>query len=274
MRSLNEFALTLSDFHARSIYSAVPEPADPADTSRVSTDTADVVEAAGHFRIYLGAAAGVGKTFAMLNEGRRRHGRGADVVIGFVECHGRQQTQDCIGGLEAVPRKTTEYRGGALTEMDLDAVLRRRPRVALVDELAQPVAAAGRVARAADHQGSRRVRCRRARHRLPPAAAGPQGRLLSPGRPGSHPPPGGRPRFLTGDAAFLREERRRDGARGGLILDLLLRNFRYAIRSLNLHLTHTAGVAAAGAVGVGLGLAVVRGVGMGICAGPGLGVVR
>jgi two-component system sensor histidine kinase KdpD len=94
------------------------------------------VEAAGHFRIYLGAAAGVGKTYAMLNEGRRRRDRGADVVIGFVESHGRQHTEDMIGDLEVVPRKKVEYRGSVLEEMDLDAVLARHPGVALIDELA------------------------------------------------------------------------------------------------------------------------------------------
>jgi two-component system, OmpR family, sensor histidine kinase KdpD len=99
-------------------------------------DTASTVEAAGHFRIYLGAAAGVGKTYAMLSEGQRRKERGADVVIGFVECHGRRLTEDMIGGLEVIPRKVVEYRGSRLTEMDLDAVLRRHPQVALIDELA------------------------------------------------------------------------------------------------------------------------------------------
>ena len=99
-------------------------------------DAADVVEAAGHFRIYLGAAAGVGKTYAMLSEGRRRRDRGTDVVIGFVECHGRQRTEEMIDGLEVVPRKKVEYRGSLLEEMDLDAVLARKPKVALIDELA------------------------------------------------------------------------------------------------------------------------------------------
>ncbi len=103
----------------------------------MSTDMSDdVVEAAGHFRIYLGAAAGVGKTYAMLNEGRRRRDRGTDIVIGFVECHGRQRTQDCICDLELIPRKGVDYRGSHLEEMDTDAVLRRRPKVALIDELA------------------------------------------------------------------------------------------------------------------------------------------
>jgi two-component system, OmpR family, sensor histidine kinase KdpD len=101
-----------------------------------NADATSVVEAAGRFRIYLGAAAGVGKTYAMLNEGRRRHDRGADIVIGFVECHGRKRTEDMIDGLEVVPRKKVEYRGSPLEEMDLDAVLARHPQVALIDELA------------------------------------------------------------------------------------------------------------------------------------------
>jgi len=101
-----------------------------------AADAADAVEAAGHFRIYLGAAAGVGKTYAMLSEGRRRRERGADVVVGFVECHGRRLTEDMIEGLEVIPRKAVEYRGTRLDEMDLDAVLRRKPKIALIDELA------------------------------------------------------------------------------------------------------------------------------------------
>jgi two-component system sensor histidine kinase KdpD len=99
-------------------------------------DASGAVEAAGHFRIYLGAAAGVGKTYAMLNEARRRRDRGTGVVIGFVECHGRQRTEEMIGDLEVVPRKKVEYRGSALEEMDLDAVLARHPKLALIDELA------------------------------------------------------------------------------------------------------------------------------------------
>jgi two-component system, OmpR family, sensor histidine kinase KdpD len=90
----------------------------------------------GTLRIYLGAAPGVGKTFAMLNEGRRRRARGTDVVAGYVETHGRAHTAEQIGDLEVVPRRVLTYRGAALEEMDLDAVLARRPEVALVDELA------------------------------------------------------------------------------------------------------------------------------------------
>ncbi|HEY5172548.1 MAG TPA: DUF4118 domain-containing protein, partial [Acidimicrobiia bacterium] len=92
--------------------------------------------ARGNLRVYLGAAPGVGKTFAMLNEGRRRHDRGTDVVVGFVETHGRARTIEQIGDLEVVPRKLVTYRGSEFEEMDVDAVLARRPTQALVDELA------------------------------------------------------------------------------------------------------------------------------------------
>jgi len=92
--------------------------------------------ARGTLRIYLGAAPGVGKTYAMLGEGARRLERGADVVIGYVETHGRAQTQHQIGSLEVVPRATVTYRGASFEEMDVDAVLARKPAVALVDELA------------------------------------------------------------------------------------------------------------------------------------------
>ena len=96
----------------------------------------DAVGPTGRFRIYLGAAAGVGKTFAMLDEGWRRHRRGADVVVGFVETHGRPRTAELIRDLEVVPRKVVTYRGTQFEEMDVDAVLARKPAVALVDELA------------------------------------------------------------------------------------------------------------------------------------------
>jgi len=94
------------------------------------------VEPTGKFRLYLGAVAGVGKTWAMLDEGWRRHQRGADVVVGFVETHGRSHTAAQIRDLEVVPRKVAEYRGTTFEEMDLAAVLARRPEVALIDELA------------------------------------------------------------------------------------------------------------------------------------------
>jgi len=90
----------------------------------------------GQLRIYLGSAAGVGKTFALLNEGHRRHERGTDVVVGYVEAHGRLHTIEQIGDLEVIPRASIPYRGTSFEEMDLDAVLARHPEVALVDEFA------------------------------------------------------------------------------------------------------------------------------------------
>ncbi|MGQ0616298.1 MAG: DUF4118 domain-containing protein [Acidimicrobiia bacterium] len=90
----------------------------------------------GSLRVYLGAAPGVGKTFAMLNEGWRRKERGADVVVGSVETHGRAHTAEQVRDLEVVPRARLRYRGAGYEEMDIDAVLARRPEVVLVDELA------------------------------------------------------------------------------------------------------------------------------------------
>ncbi|HWG00926.1 MAG TPA: ATP-binding protein [Trebonia sp.] len=90
----------------------------------------------GQLRIYLGAAAGVGKTYAMLSEGHRRAERGADVVVAFAETHGRKQTAALLKGLEVVPRARLPYRGGAFEEMDTAAVIARKPQIALVDELA------------------------------------------------------------------------------------------------------------------------------------------
>ena len=90
----------------------------------------------GQLRIYLGAAAGAGKTYAMLSEGHRRIERGADVVVAYVETHGRQHTAALLDGLEIIPRAQVSYRGTTFEEMDLDAVLARRPEIALVDEFA------------------------------------------------------------------------------------------------------------------------------------------
>jgi two-component system sensor histidine kinase KdpD len=90
----------------------------------------------GELRIYLGAAPGVGKTFAMLGEARRRLGRGTDVVAGLVETHNREKTAELLAGIEVVPRRTTLHRGHEFTEMDIDALLARKPEVAVVDELA------------------------------------------------------------------------------------------------------------------------------------------
>jgi two-component system sensor histidine kinase KdpD len=92
--------------------------------------------ARGRLRIYLGAAPGVGKTYAMLAEAHRRLERGTDCVVAVVEHHDRPRTEALLHGLEQVPRKEIAYRGGVFTEMDVDAVLRRAPAVALVDDLA------------------------------------------------------------------------------------------------------------------------------------------
>jgi two-component system sensor histidine kinase KdpD len=90
----------------------------------------------GRLRVYLGAAPGVGKTYAMLDEGHRRRERGTDVVVGYVETHGRPRTEKAVEGLEVVPRRSIEYRGTTMEELDLEAVLERSPAVVLVDELA------------------------------------------------------------------------------------------------------------------------------------------
>ncbi|MFC1411592.1 ATP-binding protein [Streptacidiphilus sp. N1-12] len=98
----------------------------------------------GRLKVFLGAAPGVGKTYRMLDEARRRSERGTDIVVAFVECHRRRNTEDMLDGLEVLPRLTREYRGTAFPEMDLDAVLARRPEVALVDELAHSNIPGGR----------------------------------------------------------------------------------------------------------------------------------
>src|ERR1700689_4830651 len=116
----------------------------PGQTSRLvmnETDHAGSLDQPGsgdrgQLRIYLGSAAGVGKTFAMLGEGHRRAERGTDVVVAFVETHGRPHTAAQIEGLEVMPRRRLSYRGSSFDEMDIDAVLARRPEVALVDEFA------------------------------------------------------------------------------------------------------------------------------------------
>jgi two-component system sensor histidine kinase KdpD len=90
----------------------------------------------GIFKIFLGYAPGVGKTYSMLSEGIRRYSRGEDVVVGVVETHGRKGVADLVGKMDLVPRKEIEYKGTVFTEMDVDAILARKPAVALIDELA------------------------------------------------------------------------------------------------------------------------------------------
>ncbi|MFE7563758.1 ATP-binding protein [Kitasatospora sp. NPDC057500] len=101
----------------------------------------------GRLRVYLGSAPGVGKTYRMLDEARRRRDRGADVVVGWIECHGRRHTEAMLDGLEALPGVHRSYRDGDFEEMDLDAVLERRPAVVLVDELAHTNIPGGRNAK-------------------------------------------------------------------------------------------------------------------------------
>lgn len=96
----------------------------------------DPAKKGGVFKLFLGYAPGVGKTFSMLSEAIRRHTRGEDVVIGVIETHGRKATADLAAQIETVPRKKLEYKGTLFEEMDVDAILARKPSVVLVDELA------------------------------------------------------------------------------------------------------------------------------------------
>ena len=185
----------------------------------------------GSLRVYLGASPGVGKTFAMLNEGRRRVERGTDVVVGVVETHGRAQTAAQLQGLEVVPRRAIEYRGTTLLEMDLDCRpgpptgrgARRRVRAHQHPGVQARQALAGRRGDARrrhrrDHHRQRpapRVAQRRRQpdHRHDPARDDP-GRRRAPRRPdradrhvtGGDPPAHGPRQHLRG-----REDRRRDG---------------------------------------------------------------
>jgi len=98
--------------------------------------SSETVKKSGRFKVFLGYAPGVGKTFSMLSEGIRRRSRGEDVVIGIVETHGRNGTAELAAKLEQVPRQEINYKGTMFTEMDVDAILTRMPQVALIDELA------------------------------------------------------------------------------------------------------------------------------------------
>src|SRR5438128_8986344 len=90
----------------------------------------------GVFKLFLGYAPGVGKTYNMLSEAIRRHQRGEDIVIGLVETHARPPTAELADQLEQIPRRRIEYKGVVFEEMDLDAILARRPQIVLIDELA------------------------------------------------------------------------------------------------------------------------------------------
>ena len=112
------------------------DPPRPTSDQLLARLQAEEHPARGRLRIYLGMAPGVGKTFKMLEEGHRRHDRGTDAVVGFVETYGRRHTAALLDGLETVPRSRIDYRGVVVEEMDAAAVIARRPAVVLVDELA------------------------------------------------------------------------------------------------------------------------------------------
>src|SRR5947209_5089948 len=108
----------------------------PTETAQGAPSADSHKRKRGRLRVYLGAVAGSGKTYAMLNEGHRRESRGTDVVVGYVETHGRLQTQAQLGDLEVIPRKKVTYRGVTLEEMDTGAIIARHPQIVLIDELA------------------------------------------------------------------------------------------------------------------------------------------
>src|SRR6266852_4662996 len=114
----------------------VPPPATTATGAQAAPEASGYQHRRGRLRVYLGSAAGAGKTYTMLNEGHRRESRGTDVVVGYVETHGRAQTQAQVGDLEVIPRKKVTYRGVTLEEMHTEAIIARHPKVALIDELA------------------------------------------------------------------------------------------------------------------------------------------
>ena len=101
-------------------------------------------EGRGRLKIFLGAAPGVGKTYEMLQSAQAMRREGVDVVVGVVEPHGRRETEALLEGLEQIPRQQVDYKGHLLAEMDLDAILKRRPKLVLVDELAHTNAPGGR----------------------------------------------------------------------------------------------------------------------------------
>lgn len=138
---LRRYNLRDQDLHPTSHNTQQPNSEDEYQSSTLTDDDIQAVHRhrpgeRGHLRIYLGAVAGSGKTYAMLNEGNRRKVRGTDVVVGFVETHKRVQTADQLKDLEVIPRKQIIYRGVTLEEMDTEAIIARHPELALVDELA------------------------------------------------------------------------------------------------------------------------------------------
>jgi two-component system sensor histidine kinase KdpD len=129
---LRRYSLRDSDLEAPPLTT----PATPGEGGQTAAQTGGYTHRRGRLRVYLGSVAGSGKTYAMLNEGHRRESRSTDVVVGYVETHGRPQTQAQLGDLEVIPRKKVTYRGVTLEEMDTEAVIARHPKLALIDELA------------------------------------------------------------------------------------------------------------------------------------------
>jgi len=116
----------------------VARPGDPSRLNNRPEDFLEMLRRAkrGRLKLYIGFAAGVGKTYRMLEEAHALKRRGVDVVLGYVETHGRVETARLVEGLDEVPRKTFQYRGVAIEEMDLDGLLERRPEITVVDEIA------------------------------------------------------------------------------------------------------------------------------------------
>src|SRR5688572_3542634 len=104
-----------------------PTPEEMLKRLASESGVVDTEPGRGSLHVFLGAAPGVGKTWAMLNEGRRLKAAGVDVVCGYVETHGREETADQIGDLEVIPRRSISYRGVVVEEMDVDAILARKP---------------------------------------------------------------------------------------------------------------------------------------------------
>ncbi|HEY3344911.1 MAG TPA: sensor histidine kinase KdpD, partial [Anaerolineaceae bacterium] len=102
--------------------------------SRIQNE--ESARARGKLKIFMGYAAGVGKTYAMLEAGHQRLAEGMDVVVGYIETHGRAETDALLRGMQIIPRKIVEYRGAQLTDMDVDAILARKPSLVIIDELA------------------------------------------------------------------------------------------------------------------------------------------
>ncbi len=136
MTAMDEGTATTPTIETESVESLTGRPEIESTLHTVWTHKQAIAEKRAPLRIYLGAAPGVGKTYAMLSEGQRRRERGSEVVIGVVETYDRPKTKALLEGLEVVPPTAIEYRGVTLQEMDAEAVIRRHPETALVDELA------------------------------------------------------------------------------------------------------------------------------------------